>query len=184
MRMAWALLAVALAGPAAAQDQAPPLTIQVASPILTVDQERLFAESLFGKRVGAALDTRSRALAAENRAIEADLKAEEQALTDARAGLPPDQFRARADAFDAKVQQIRAERDKKAADLAAFRDSEQKRFSAALGDIFATIARQREAVAVMDRRAMLISADSIDITDDAVKAVDAKLGDGAADAPK
>lgn len=155
-----------------------PTSADSAPQILTVDQERLFSESAFGKRVAAEIETRSRALAAENRSIEAGLVAEEQALTDARPNLPADEFRSRADAFDTKVQRIRAEQDAKATALGTFRDSEQRRFAASLASILTRIAREKGALAVMDRRVMIISADSIDITADAVTAVDAALGDG------
>ena len=62
MRRAWRLLlAVALSSGltgtvAPAQEAAP------ASAILTVDQERLFNESLWGKRIQAELEAASRAL--------------------------------------------------------------------------------------------------------------------------
>jgi Skp family chaperone for outer membrane proteins len=146
--------------------------------ILTIDQDRLFADSAFGKRVAAEIETRSRALATENRGIEAQLMAEEQALTKARANLAAAEFRARADAFDSRVQRIRAEQDAKTRALGTFRDAEQQRFIAALGTVLADIARDRGALAVMDRRVMLVSADSIDVTGDAVAAMDAALGDG------
>jgi hypothetical protein len=47
----------------------------------------------------------------------------------------------------------------------------------------AVIARARGALAVMDRRTMLVSADSLDVTAVAIAAMNARLGDGAADAP-
>jgi Skp family chaperone for outer membrane proteins len=76
------------------------------------------------------------------------------------------------------VQRIRAEQDAKTRALGTFRDAEQQRFIAALGTVLADIARDRGALAVMDRRVMLVSADSIDVTGDAVAAMDAALGDG------
>jgi Skp family chaperone for outer membrane proteins len=182
-----ALFAVLVPFAAPAQDPPGlgyPTSTEAAPPILTLDQDRLFTESAFGKRVAAAIEDRSRELATENRQLEAELTAEEKALTEARPTLAATEFRAKADAFDAKVQRIRAEQDDKARALTAFRDAERQRFAAALGPILAEIARERGALAVMDRRVMVISADSIDITDAAVAAVDAALGSGAADAPK
>ena len=152
--------------------------LEVPSPILTVDQQRLFTESAFGRRVSAQIEARSKVLGAENRRMEAQLKAEEEQLTRERGTLPDAEFRKKANAFDAKVQRIRAEQDRKVSDLTAFRDAEQKRFGTGLGQVLAAIAKRHGAVAVMDRRAMLVSANSIDITDEAVKAVDAQLGDG------
>ena len=149
-------VAVLLAGAAAlAQDRAGHWlsdSVELPPQILTLDQDRLFAESDFGKRVAAEIEERSRSLAAENRQLEAELTAEEKALTEARPTLPATEFRAKADAFDAKVQRIRAEQDDKARALTAFRDSERQRLAAALGPILAEIARDRGALAVMDRR--------------------------------
>ena len=51
---------------------------------------------------------------AENRRIEAELTAEERTLTEIRDDLSPVQFRARAAAFDEKVQRLRREQDEKA----------------------------------------------------------------------
>lgn len=182
------MLALVLAAPATAQDATPPpvapglgytTTVEVPPQLLTIDQDRLFADSAFGKRVAAEIEARSHALASENRGIEAQLMAEEQALTRDRATLAPDEFRRRADDFDARVQRIRAEQDAKSRALGAFRDAEQQRFVAALGGVLADLARERGALAVMDRRVLLVSADAIDITEDAVAAMDGVLGDGA-----
>jgi Skp family chaperone for outer membrane proteins len=167
--------------PAAAQQTEPPTVFEVASPILTVDQERLFSASAFGRRVQADIEARSAALAAENRTIEAELVAEEQELTAARPGLSPEEFRARADAFDARVQRIRTEQDAKARDLGTFRETERERFASEIGGVLADIARSRGALAVLDRRALLVSADSIDITDVAIAAIDIRLGEGKPD---
>jgi hypothetical protein len=63
-------------------------TAQETSPstILTVDQDRLFVESEFGKSVLAGEAAAAQALEAENSRIEADLIAEEQQLTLRRTG--------------------------------------------------------------------------------------------------
>ena len=98
------------------------------SAILVVDTNRLFAETLFGRRVAAELEAESAVLSAENRQIEADLTAEEKALTEQRAEMTPEAFRAEADAFDAKVQRIRNEQEAKARRLAEESDNAQRRF--------------------------------------------------------
>lgn len=152
--------------------------VDLPSALLTVDQDSLFRQSAFGRRVADEIEARSRALAAENRALEAELVAEELALTEARPTLDPAEFRARADAFDARVQAIRAEQDRKSRDLAAFQKSEEERFAAAIGEVLTDIARTRGALAVIDRRLLLVSADEIDVTAEAVARIDARLGEG------
>ena len=79
----------------------------IVSPILTIESERFFAQSAFGQRVAREIEEEGAILAKENRKIEADLTAEEKALTDKRAGMDPEAFRALADTFDEKVQTMR-----------------------------------------------------------------------------
>ena len=79
-----ACLAVAALAPALAQEAAP---APVASPILTIDQERLFVESAFGRAVLARETATASALATENADIEAKLVAQELDLTERRATL-------------------------------------------------------------------------------------------------
>ena len=89
--------------------QAPALSQVV--PIATLDQERFFNETRFGKKVLAQAKQDSDALIAENRKIEADLEAEERAITARRPTTDPAEFQTLADAFDKKVEEIRTARD-------------------------------------------------------------------------
>ncbi|OWJ78861.1 OmpH family outer membrane protein [Haematobacter genomosp. 1] len=147
------------------------------TPLLTVDQERLFAESAFGKAAQRALEDESRALAAENRRIETELVEEERALTDLRKTLPADDFRKRAQAFDEKVVRIRQEQDAKSRDLGRRTDEDRKRLLQAAVPILAQLVAERGAVAVLDVRAVLIASSQIDITDDAITRLDTVLGE-------
>lgn len=148
--------------------------------VLTLDQERLFTDSAFGRRVQEELNARSRALAAENRRIEQELVAEERELTELRPTLSVEEFRARADAFDAKVERVRAEQDAKARALTAFLDAERQRFFAEMVPVLRDVVRARRALAILERRAVVIAADSIDVTDDVIAGIDARIGTGAA----
>ena len=97
--------------------------------ILTLDQDRLFtANSLFGKALETRALAATQALAAENRKIEADLDAEEQALTDQRATLSPEDFRPLAEASTPRSNGSAREQDAKASDLADTRDAGRKQF--------------------------------------------------------
>lgn len=163
---------VLLSGPAAAQ-QGP-----ASSPILTLDQERLFTASDFGRRARASLEAAAADLAAENREIEADLTEEERELTEKRPGMTPEAFRLLADAFDQKVVEIRVQQDGKARDLEAVTEAERKRFFEASLPILLEIVREAGAVAILENRAIILAADTIDITDIAIARVNARLGDG------
>ena len=153
-------------------------TFELPSPILTIDQDRVYAASAFGRRIAREIEERAAGLAAENRRIEAELEAEESALTAARPDLTPEDFRVRADAFDARVVAIRAEQDAKARALGSLREAARDAFwrdsLPALGQILS----ERGAVAILDRRVVFLAANAIDITDDAVARIDAVLGEG------
>ena len=165
--------AFAVAGPAPAQTV--PEAGAQRSPILTLDQNRLYADSRFGQQMLAQIEDELRTLQAENRRIEADLEAEERALTERRASLPPEEFRALAEAFDEKVKGIRSARDAKARDLTARRDAQQKRFLDTAVPILAQIMQELSADAIVDRSVVILSFDRIDITDLAISRIDAAL---------
>ncbi len=177
------LRAFAIAGFAAlpvsggAQQDQPPLA-RLQSPILTVEPERLFGESAFGRRITEELDRLGAELAAENRRIEAELTEEEQALTEQRETLPPEEFRALADAFDEKVQRIRREQDGKARELAVRSEEARRAFLAAAQPVLERLMRDTGAAVIIERRSIFMSAEVIDITDEAIARIDAEIGDG------
>ena len=170
-----AVLALVVAAGAAGAQQGPG---QVQSPILTLDQERLFTGSRAAEQISQEIEQKAGELAAENRSIEAELVAEELDLTTRRATLPVAEFRALADAFDEKVQRIRTEQDAKARELQQLREQQRQTFLRRISPILAEIVRERGALAVLGRRTVQLSADSIDITDEAISRINAALDGG------
>lgn len=160
-----------------AQEAAQPETPAI-SGILILNQERLFAQSLYGQRVQRELEDASARLSAENRRIEAELTEEELDLTEQRATMTAEAFRALADAFDARVEAIRAEQEAKARDLSAQAETAQAQFFERVAPILLGIVRDRDAAVLMDSRAVLLSADRVDVTEAAIAAIDASLGEG------
>jgi len=151
---------------------------RVVSPIATLDRDALFAGTLYGQRVNREIESASLAMAAETREIEAALEAEELALTEQRATLEPEAFRALATAFDDKVQALRAEREAAEDDLLAQIEAARTDFFRRVGPVLGQLLRDRGAVLIVDRRAVLLAATDIDITAEAVERIDAVLGDG------
>lgn len=186
MRSALAVLLglTALAAGAQTQPSPPPLR----SPILTVDEERLFTESRFGKAILAARDADAAGLVAENRKIEADLEAEERALTGQRQKMTKAEFAPLSEAFNAKVEGIRKAQDAKSQDLTQRFDDQRRRFSDAAVPVLGQVMAERGALAIVSKRAILIGVDNVDITVEAIARLDTALGDGgmtpAAPAPK
>lgn len=172
-RRATLVLGLVAAAGAGAGQEAPPDV-----PIATLDQEALFLRSAFGQRLQRDLETQRDALAAENRRIEAGLIAEEQALTEKRKTLAPGEFGPLAQDFDRKVESIRSEQDAKARALQQRLDRERQLFLSQVGPVLAEILRTRGALVLIDSAAVLIAAAGVDITDQAIAAIDARLGDG------
>ena len=198
MRGGSALLAAALllvsAAAVLAQADAPPAPsaqppATVAAPastaaedaaILTVDQEALWRGSAWGKRAQVDLEAEGAAIATENDRIAAVLEAEDASLTELRKTLAPEEFRARADAFDERVQQVRRDRDAAAVALRAKVGEERTAFLNASLPIFSALMAERGAVVVLERDSVFLSADAIDITAELIARVDAQVGAGPA----
>ncbi|QFS83303.1 Outer membrane protein (OmpH-like) [Roseivivax sp. THAF40] len=150
----------------------------VRSPILTLESERLFTDSALGQRLIGDVEAAGQALAAENREIEAELSQEERRLTDLRAETDAAQFRALADAFDARVQELRQRQDAKARDLANRGDRVRRVFFNAVQPVLTDILREAGGALIIERANVLLSANAIDITDLAIARVDARIGNG------
>lgn len=163
-----------------AQDETPvPRT-----PILVVDFEELFRESEFGQGIQREMDERRRILAEEIATIDAELAEEERDLTARRAGLSPDEFRALADAFDAKVQRLRTEQDEKARALTRLQSDEQLRFRQAALPIVGRLMLDSGALIVVEKRSLVVFNDGIDVTGIAAQRLDASVAEPAPAAPE
>lgn len=156
------------------------------APIVTLDRERLFAESMMGKALQAQLEEASAALIAENRRLEAALEEEELALTAQRATMPAEEFRKLAAEFDSRVEALRNAQDTKSRGLTRQRDeNRQKLFDAAI-PVLGALMVDIQAVAIIERSAIILTFDQLDITEQAIARMDATLGagEGAAPAPE
>jgi Skp family chaperone for outer membrane proteins len=182
MRGLWIVAAVLLVAAPLAAQQADGLapTGVVQSPILTIDPDRLFAETQFGRRVTADVNRAAAALDQENSRIETQLTAEEQSLTARRPEMAIEAFQVEAEGFDARVQTIRAEQDAKERALTQAVTDGRNRFLEAATPILVQIMIDSGAAVILDRRSVFLGVGAVDITDTAIAAIDAALGDGAA----
>jgi len=145
--------------------------------ILILDPEQLYLKSAFGLRVAAELEARSVDLRAENGRIEAELALEEKELSEQRPSLDPVKFRELADAFDARVEEIRARQSGKNDDLNNWVEQERQAFFQKTLPVLIEITREMNASVILDRRTVFLASDNIDITELAVIKVNAALGD-------
>ncbi|MFD2175289.1 OmpH family outer membrane protein [Rhodobacter lacus] len=171
----WAQQGPAEPAPLAAPPQ------DVALPVLTLDFERLFETTRWGKRIISDLARDRAALRAENNRISDALVAEEKALTDRRATLAPGAFRAEADAFDERATGIRAAQKAKDQALTQGLAQHRQAFYAAVAPLMDELLARRGAVVLLDRRAIIRGLEAADITDDLAALVDARLGTGPED---
>lgn len=176
------LAAMTAAQPALSQEAEAPApqqpVIVIQSSILVLDTEELFLGSAYGRRVLQDIQADSLSLNQENREIEAELTAEELALTEQRATLSAEEFRPLAEAFDRKAQQIRAEQRAKATEIRSRPDQARQEFIQLTQAILAQIMRENRALAIFERSEAVLFAEAIDITQLAIARIDAVLGDG------
>lgn len=139
------------------------------SPILVIIQERLFTESMVGREIVARETEKRDRLKAESRAIDAAFEAEERELTEQRATLSKEEFRALADSFDARVVAARAGQEEKSQDILKDMEDMRRRFFATAAPILQQIMADYNAVILMDQRSVLLSDNRINITDEAIR---------------
>ncbi|MDQ2068013.1 OmpH family outer membrane protein [Xinfangfangia sp. CPCC 101601] len=152
--------------------QLTPLT-QTAPAVVTLDADRFFRESAWGRAVIAALEVERDNLAAENRRIEEALQKEEQALTERRSAVPAADFSRIARDFDMRVEGIRRAQDTKSQALIATRDAEQRAFFAAAGPVLRQVMMESGASAILASGAVLMAVTEADITAAAIERMDA-----------
>ena len=173
-------LACALAvGPAQAQTP-PPVGVGPTSTVVVLDRDLLFSQSRFGQRISRDIEEASEDLAAENQAIQADLEAEELALTAKRDAMEMEAFRGLATAFDERVTRIRQTQDAKARAIGQETERAQQVFLEQVNPVLVQLARETGALVILDRRNVIASADQVDITTLALERIDAVLGEGEA----
>ncbi len=147
-----------------AQDAAPGQT-----PILVLDWDRLFSIPRVEARVLDGIAEERTKLVAENTRIENELTAEERELTKRRSMLKAAEFQKLADAFDRKVQQIRADRDARERELQLRAQMEWQSFRQQIEtSLIIEIMQERGAVLVMDRNQAIMFSTTIDITEEAI----------------
>lgn len=151
----------------------PPAAAQGGAAFAILDEERLLRDSALGRGILDEIRAAERALEAENQQIFDQLAAEEAALTEARATLTPEAFRQRADAFDQRVEEIRAERGQRALELSRRSEAEAQRFFEIALPVMIQLMNEEGLVALLKPDALILGADWLDVTDAAIARLDA-----------
>lgn len=174
MRVLWSLV-IMIAMPCMALAQDLSLGQPSNGAVLVIDTNRLFAESRYAQRLWADLEVTALELKTENERIVASLEEEERSLTERRPTMTPEAFRAEADAFDQRAQEIRSARDAKEVELEQARVNVRLRFTEEIRPIVGQIMVERGASAVLDSRTIFVTVRSSDITDVAIARIDEVL---------
>ena len=147
-------------------------------PFRILDQDRLLRGSRLGQQILDGVRTAEERLAVENQRLFDQLATEERDLTEARATLSADEFRARADAFDARVEAIRAERAQASQDLTSWSEGEAQRFFNAALPILVQMMNDEGLLALLKPDTLILGSDWLDVTDAAIARIDAALAAG------
>jgi outer membrane protein len=156
---------------------APPLRAQsVPTPvIITVDVQQILRDSTVAKDVQAQMDQRTQTYTRQVTSQESELQKTQEELEQQRTLLAPEAFNARMrdfqqryDALDNRVQETRQALQQ------SYNDAMTKVETTAL-QIISDIATERKANLVVTKAAVLFEAPELDITQEVIKRLDAKL---------
>lgn len=145
-------------------------------PVATIDQDRLFADSLFGKAFTEKLRKDASALDEENTRITKELTDEETALTEKRKKLTNEEFRKLAAIFNDKVETIRRDQAQKQKKLNTERIQGQLAFFVKVKPIIIDLMNERGILFILNDKAIFMAGTSGDITNSAIERIDQVLG--------
>ena len=112
-----------------------------------------------------------------------ELEAEEKRLTELRAETSPEEFRDMADAFDAKVQEIRRDSERRVVDLERDRERLPIQFLRAVEPVLSEVMREAGGTVVLDARTVLFRTDAVDVTETAIARIDLRRREADDDIP-
>ena len=154
---------------------AQPLPAAEKSELFTVDMTKLLRSSEFGKNIIAANNIARKKLQSENEELEKKLLLEEKELSELRKTLSVEEFRPKALEFDKRVSIIRAEQGKKEEILNKKVRKEETDFFKRIYPLLYEILIERGGLILVDQRNIILWDNSVDITDDAIQAINQAL---------
>ena len=169
-----ASLAASVALPSAAQAQAIPAAV-----IAVVDLDRVTSDCNACKTATAALRSQVQAYQNRENALAAPLQTEQKSIQtaiDALKGKEPDAaLKARVTAFQNKQQQGATELQRQQEQIKRNQQYVQKQIGDKLGPIYSQVLQKRGANILLEQGATLASAQSLDVTNDVIAALNTAL---------
>jgi Skp family chaperone for outer membrane proteins len=169
-----AVVATAFGAAQAAPPQ-PPAGGAPTARILMIDLRRVMAESKVGQSIQRQVEELKKQATQELQGEENELRSEEQQFQQQAAILAPDLKQKRAEALKAKIENFQ----KKARDRGSLIQGgvikAQQQVEQALGPILEGIMRERGATILLDRSAVLLAPNAIDVSDVVEQRLDMKM---------
>lgn len=146
------------------------------SVIFTVDMNKLLKLSDFGKNIVNENNVARKVLQNENEMLESELLLEEKTLSELRRKLSVEDFQLKAVEFDTKVTNIRDEQSQKEKSLKNKIRKEEANFYKTIYPLLYQLMSERGGLVLIDQRNIALWDSSIDITDDAIEAINKVFG--------
>ena len=143
--------------------------------IAVVDVRKLVEESAAGKSIQTVLKTKRDALQKEANAFEKKMREDEQAVIKSSKESKPEEFAAKKKAFEENFVKTRQSILKRTTDLDNQRKAALRKLQEHIGAVTADLADEKKIKLVVDRELVVIVDQSLDMTDAALKALDARV---------
>lgn len=143
--------------------------------IAVVDVRKLVEQSAAGKSIQAVLKTKRDALQKEANTFEKKMREEEQALIKSSKEGKAEDFNAKKKAFEENFVKTRQSILKRTTDLDNQRKAALRKLQEHIGEVTADLADEKKIKMVIDRELVVIVDQSLDMTDAALKALDARV---------
>jgi outer membrane protein len=173
-----ALLAAVAPGPVAAQQGAPQTVVAV------VDVQKILEESKASKTVQAALEKQRTAFQNDISQQENTLRTADQDLSRQRATLSADDYEKKRQDLEQKAATLRRDVQTKRQQLDRMFQTSMNTIRSTLLQVIDEIAAERKATLVLSKNQVLLAAKEYEITDEAMKRLNAKLPTVAVELPK
>ena len=143
--------------------------------ILYLNQNKVYSESIFGKNLEEMFRNESKNLKEQNRQLTKELEVEEQRLTNAREGIPLDEFKILAQSFNARVEKLRKEQKEKSDTLKSKLEEERKYFFNAVYPLLVEFVTKTNATGILDSSVVIVGNSKVDITNKVILIINDKL---------
>ena len=147
------------------------------SAIAVLDQDSLFSETNWGKRILIDVENKVTELTIENRTIENELELEELNITAVRKTISKDQFDILALEFDNKVKKIRIKQSSKQREINNYLNENRKLFFEIITPILLDYIAELGVEVLLNKDTVALASFGSDITKSAINRINEQLND-------